>query len=465
MSINRRQFILSSGNGLMAGLLTTTSLQSLFLREAAAHGTPINDGLGMLSPVKDEATGLPLLKLPRGFRYVTFGWTGDRMTDGTLTPPEPDGMGILTAKGDRILLARNHEIDDVTPSFDASARAYDPQAGGGVTTLLFDTRRGNLVESRIGVSGTARNCSGGITPWGSWLTCEEATDSPGDTSIVDGQSRPSRYTRDHGYVFEVAVNDVKAPKPLTALGRFRHEAVAVHRATGIIYQTEDKETGGFYRFIPSKPGKLAAGGRLQMMKAEGRTDLRRGLSPGERFQVSWVDIAEPERVHSPGTRDGLGVFRQGAEQGGSTFARLEGCSAGAEEIFIAATSGGDVGAGQLFAYRPQAKELRLVYESTSRSVLDSPDSLAVTPSGNILMCENGGRLGQILFALTRQGKLFPIAQNNVVLDGGRNGLRGDFRHEEWSGVTVSPDGHWVFANIQRPGITVAITGPWHNGAV
>ena len=63
-------------------------------------------------------------------------------------------------------------------------------------------------------------------------------------------------------------------------------------------------------------------------------------------------------------------------------------------------------------------------------------------------------------ALTPDGRLRELAWNNVQLDGQKNGIKGDFRGQEWAGATFSPDGHWLFVNLQRPGITLAITGPW-----
>jgi secreted PhoX family phosphatase len=61
--------------------------------------------------------------------------------------------------------------------------------------------------------------------------------------------------------------------------------------------------------------------------------------------------------------------------------------------------------------------------------------------------------------LTREGTTFSFAENNIELFG-ELGHRGDFRENEWAGVCFSPDGKWLFVNIQTPGITFAITGPW-----
>ena len=54
----------------------------------------------------------------------------------------------------------------------------------------------------------------------------------------------------------------------------------------------------------------------------------------------------------------------------------------------------------------------------------------------------------------------------MVLAGERNGIAGNFSGSEWAGATFEPKkGHWLFVNIQTPGITFAITGPWKKGAL
>jgi len=78
----------------------------------------------------------------------------------------------------------------------------------------------------------------------------------------------------------------------------------------------------------------------------------------------------------------------------------------------------------------------------------------------VLLCEDGTRAPQRLQILDASGGLRVLAENQIQLSGQRNGFCGDFRAEEWAGVCFSPDGQWLFANIQTPGITFAITGPW-----
>ena len=137
--------------------------------------------------------------------------------------------------------------------------------------------------------------------------------------------------------------------PLKGLGRFVHEAVAIDPATGIVYLTEDHYTAGFYRFVPTTPGALAEGGRLEMLAVDGRPryDTRTGQRTGRTLPVHWVPIADPDRPHLDNRLgDAEGVSSQGRAQGAAIFARLEGAWFGGGSIFFDATSGGNMGTGR-----------------------------------------------------------------------------------------------------------------------
>ena len=108
------------------------------------------------------------------------------------------------------------------------------------------------------------------------------------------------------------------------------------------------------------------------------------------------------------------------------------------------------------------RSVALVFESPGQEILDMPDNLAISPRGGIVLCEDGDVLPHRMHGLTPDGRLFSIAANNIVLDGQRNGIDGDFRQQEWAGATFNADGRWLFVNIQEPGITFAITGPWED---
>jgi secreted PhoX family phosphatase len=404
------------------------------------------EGYGPLFPTPDQTTGLPLVMLPEGFKYLTFGWTGDPMDDGRPTPGAHDGMAAFAAGRGLLRLVRNHEVG---PGAAFSTAAYNPAAGGGTTTLEFDSHNGQLLGTRDSISGTIRNCAGGLTPWGTWLTCEETT--------IFHAGMP------HGYNFEVPADGLGDPTPLRDMGRFSHEAVAVDPATGFVYETEDSGDCGFYRFVPHTPGQLSDGGELFAMKVKNAMVVNLGgnLQNGLTLDVEWVPIARPDAA---GNIPGNFVWLQGRALGAARFARLEGCWYGNDQkIYVVSTSGG-IGQGQIFEYDPAAETIRLLFQSPGAAVLNAPDNICVSPRGGLVLCEDGGG-EEFLHGLTVNGEIFPFAKNNVVLNGERNGIVGDFRGSEWAGACYSPDGKWLFANLQSPGITVAITGPWKSGAL
>ena len=413
--------------------------------------------------------GLPFL-IPASFTLRRISQSGDPMkrAGAGVVPYAFDGMGAFPA-GDRVRLVRNHEIRDaagVRPPL--GGKPFDAKAPAGTTTLelVVDPASGEItvVDEFVSLGGTAVNCAGGPTPWGSWITCEESTVGPAQG-----------YERKHGYCFEVpaAANAEVEPVALTAMGRFVHEAVAVDRIYGHVYETEDDgNNSGFYRFIPNEPTNLAAGGRLQMLAVSGRPQFNTTgttvggvalamITPFVPLPAQWVDIDDADpNLEAGATR----VFAQGLAKGGARFARLEGCWWGDNSVYFHATSGGRAGAGQVWQYRPVSADrghLVLVFESPSTAVLDAPDNLCVSPRGGIVICEDGGG-EQFIRGLTPDGRIFDLVKTTDPVN-----------DTEFAGSCFSPDGGVLFFNQQGAtsatgtdrGGTYALWGPWQNGSL
>jgi hypothetical protein len=462
--ITRRNFLISSA---LAGGGVALAFQSLVHRDILASSLVRSSlslkaaDFGLLAPKKTLNTQEELLALPEGFEYTLLSRTGNKMTDGRPTPSLPDGMATFNVNG-QLRLVRNHELNPNIgregAALTGSERSYDTLASGGTTTLIVDPVKRELVQSFVSLSGTIVNCCGGPTPWGSWISCEETV--LGQRKFKDDKGTDKGgFDKPHGYCFEVsaAANTNGMPVPLKDMGRFVHEAIAVDPKTKVVYETEDRVTAGFYRFLPNKPGQLARGGKLQMLavKDKAGADLRTGQKQGATYETVWVDIANPDPPEAE--TDEFAVYKQGIAKGAATFARLEGCWAAKDgRIYFTSTIGGDEKLGQVWEYAPQSKtggKLTLIFESTDSEILDGPDNICIHPRGHLFICEDGTRekdLDNYVRVINSKGQISDFAKNVVP----------KFENKEFCGATFSPDGKTLFVNIQIPGLTFAIWGDW-----
>ena len=471
-------------------LLRAPALAFATLPFVGVSCTP-STALRAVQPGRDAVTGLSLIKVPPGFSYRALAWTGQTMTEGSATPGKHDGMGWGQGQNGPVLL-RNHEVTLGTP-IGGSPAVYDglmiapgaskdmpdgfPGFGGGVTGVALEGAQAD--RSIPLLAGTAQNCAGGTTPWGSWLTCEETLLRGSRLRTDQGDAK------DHGYVFEVPGPGIRASAmPIIDMGFMRHEA-AVVASDGNVYLTEDNgPSSGFYRMLPrnrgARVGALDEGGALQMLRARKPDGSAAGdlqaVEAGTKFDADWVNIDNPDQdpeqlTAAPGGTAEIigggrsGPYLQGARQGGATFRRLEGCYYSDGIVYFTDTSGGLAGRGTLWAYDLAASTLQLIYSSPSIEESNHIDNVAVSDAGLIVACEDGPSReggGARMLALASGRAAAAIAENNIVLEEG-NALgmpAGDYRGAEWAGATFSPDGTTLYANIQTPGVTFAITGPW-----
>ena len=492
-SLNRRQFFTKSAASAAATAVAGGTMFDALVANVSAQGHANGPGYGPLKPAGDH------LSLPPGFQYSVVSAEGDLMDDGFPVPKAMDGMAAFPLPNGNILLIRNHE-DSNTPAqfrprpagststsagilnpllethYGPRGFAYDEFTGGGTTSIEVEPRGlRRRVSEHWSLVGTLRNCAGGPTPWGSWLSCEEAIDSISATGA----------TRNHGYVFEVPTTTTPgnpvSPVALPQLGRFNHEAAAVDPATGIIYETEDQgDTSGLYRFVPANvptgPGQLEGmPGQLQMLGIVGQPAYIAAINQqvGVPLQATWVNVPLPDQ--DPALVGVLGpsrVYQQGRAAGGTQFRRLEGCWFSAGKLYFHSTNGGNLGLGQLWMYDAAGATLTLLFESEDVDVLDAPDNITVSPRGGLIICEDNGGM-QIMRGMSRDGQMFDFAKNI------HNGI-------EFAGACFSPDGQTLFVNlfgrltvrtttpfgatVQIPipfekseqAVTLAIWGPWRN---
>jgi len=372
---------------------------------------------------------------------------GDAMSDGGTVPDYADGMGCFDLGNGEWALVRNHELSPQHDSGGASGPAFDTVARsliplpGGTTTVVLDAASLSVKRQYRSLAGTIRNCAGGITPWGSWLTCEE--------NVTKGDGRTAN--RDHGWVFEVPANAERQvdPVPLTAMGRFNHEAACVDPATGLVYLTEDRDDSLLYRFVPTYPGRLAEGGTLQALVLDGITDTRNrdgvaAIAPGQLVAGRWITLDNPEAPEDD-------LRKRGAAAGAALFARGEGIWMGEGEMFFTATSGGAAGQGQIFRLKPTMHGmdvLDLFYESGAQDEYSFGDNITIAPDGYLIVCEDQYTDSAVnhLRGVTPDGRAYAFARVRV--------------ESETAGACFSPDGRTLFVNVFSPTRTLAITGPW-----
>ncbi len=406
MAMNRRELITRGAAGL--GIVATGNLTDVFgasLAGAGPKGAPgqgkgLGAGPGYGELVPDPAG---LLDLPPGFRYSIVSEEGQRLTGSAgVIPGRFDGTGSFAGPDKSVYLVRNSEYGSAYPAANPvvdgpMSAVYDPVAPGGTTTVHVD-KHGNTVAEFVSLAGTASNCGGGITPWGTWLTCEEDESKAGDS----GQ------TKDHGFVFEIdpANPSNTSGEPITGMGRFPHEAVCIDPRTGTCYLTEDASgpLGLVYRYEPDDTtpayGALAKGGELSAMRcSDGGThveNLAAYTVPGTTLSVDWVAV--PDQLAAS-----LSTRKQFTDDQVTRSRKYEGTWWGNGRAYIvcsfSSVSGLPKHTGQVWSFDPLSDSLTLeVYlapDDVDRPG-DSPDNICVSPYGGLIMAEDGDNTQYLL---------------------------------------------------------------------
>jgi secreted PhoX family phosphatase len=401
---------------------------------------------------------------------------------------------VVAAGRNRLTVIQNHEL---TPHMSAEfgvphidGTVYDPgaAAAGGCTVITTDGL-GHPSAEWVGISGTVRNCAGGVTPWGTWLTCEETFINAG--AAWTAGTLTGTYEKNHGYVFEVspAASGKQLPKPIKAFGRFEHEALAVEPGLQHVYLSEDAggPNGLFYRWTAPRGVRLGLGLANHLSDTAGTLEAMQirlddgSILPdvsyltsaqlGRPFKVTWIPVPDRDAT----TQTIRTQFADGTVTRGKKF---EGVWSNGKGVYIVnsfAFAAADLPADAtkhdgmvwfydyadqtitLVTYFPHnpAAETEGAFPKYADLTFDGPDNVTVTPWGSLVLAEDGVKASHVLSAIPG-GPTYAIARNQIS-----NGTSGGApTYSEFTGPTFSPDGKVLFVNIQVPGITLGITGPW-----
>lgn len=406
-TMDRRSFLLRTMAA--AGMLTLGSRAFANVNEAtrAVHGWEqlrrlnprLIDSLraGLLPP---DANGI---RLPEGFTSRVVARTGQAPVSGGsyLWHRAPDGGATFPTSDNGWIYVSNAEVGS---------------SQGGCGALRFNAA-GDVIDAYSILGGTSSNCAGGATPWGTWVSCEET---------------------DTGHAWECDPHGQQPAVKRSALGTFKHEAIAVDPVARCVYLTEDQSNGRFYRFTPTTWPDFSAG-RLDVAEAVGADE-------NQPRAVTWHALPNP----NPDLGAGQAATRLQVAQ--STAFR------GGEGIFfhngmVFFTTKGD---NRVYAYDTRSGLIEIFYDDAwfTTPELTGVDNLIVDSKGFIYVAEDGGNLQIVLLA--PEGQVLPLLQ--IV---GQDS-------SEVAGPAFSPDGSRLYFSSQRGttgsssgGITYEVRGPFY----
>jgi uncharacterized protein len=387
----RRRELIGMGLGGVAAVSLGAAFWDDIFGEAQSRPLRRGSGYGPLGPPDDNGIRLPegfsSLIVARGDEPVAgTGYRWHLASDGAATFPRDDGGFVLVSNSE---------------TFE-----------GGASALRMG-RDGRVEDAYRILSGTTQNCSGGGTPWGTWLSCEEIED---------------------GRVWECDPSGRRRAVPHDAMGVFKHEAAAIDPRGRRVYLTEDLIDGGLYRYTPAGWPDLSKG-VLEISRVHGEA-------------VEWVKLPDPLARRERTRRQVTGSLE---------LKRGEGIWLDGNTLYVSTTAD-----HRVHAYDTRRERLKVIYDglASASAPLLRVDQMTGSPGGEIFVCEDIATEEIDMGVIDRDRRVSRF----LSITGQQH------ERSEITGVTFDPSGRRMYFASQRafpeselapgPGALYEITGPF-----